>query len=119
MTRELNKELARIYKAFGYSRDGFVAAWRDAGAFRSEVIATPFIIALAVYLADGTALAALLASWLLVIVTELVNTGIEAVTDLATKGEIHPLAKKAKDAGSAAVLASVIICMVVWCCVLL
>ncbi len=45
---------------------------------------------------------------------ELVNTGIEAVTDLACKEEIHPLAKKAKDCGSAAVAMALTIFALAW-----
>jgi diacylglycerol kinase (ATP) len=114
------KELHRLYKAFGYSRDGLRAAWKDAGAFRTEIILTPFIIVAAVHFAqDRQSLALLIGSWLAVIVIELVNTGIEAVTDLAAQGKILPEAKKAKDASSAAVLAACVLCGMIWACVLL
>ncbi|MCL2285850.1 MAG: diacylglycerol kinase family protein [Firmicutes bacterium] len=39
-----------------------------------------------------------------VLTMELVNTAIEALTDLSCKGKIHPLAKTAKDAAAGAVL---------------
>jgi diacylglycerol kinase (ATP) len=49
-----------------------------------------------------------------VLVVELLNSSIEALTDLVTD-EYHFLAKKAKDCGSAAVLISLISCFVAWC----
>jgi len=103
----IKQELQRIIRAFFYSRDGLLAAWKDDGAFRTEVILTPFALLL------NHSAAGILA-WGLVLVTELLNTSIEAAVDLSTK-EIHPLAKKAKDAASAAVL----VALVVWVATLL
>ena len=39
-----------------------------------------------------------------VLAMELINTSIEALTDLITQGRPHPLAKKAKDTAAGAVL---------------
>lgn len=115
----MKKELTRIFKAFGYSFDGFRAAWRDAGAFRTEIVLTPFIVALAFYFGHTHVQRGLLiGSWLLTVVVELLNTGIEAAVDLAAQGKIMPDAKKAKDAGSAAVFAACCLCGAVWICVL-
>ncbi|EKD26482.1 MAG: hypothetical protein ACD_79C01163G0001 [uncultured bacterium] len=49
----------------------------------------------------------------IVLITELLNSGIEAVVDMFTK-EYHELAKKAKDLGSAAVLLSLANLTIVW-----
>ena len=49
----------------------------------------------------------------LVISLELVNTAIEAVVDLCTPSEIHPLAKTAKDTAAGAVLVSAMASVIV------
>jgi len=48
---------------------------------------------------------------------ELMNTAIEALTDLSCKGKIHPLAKTAKDAAAGAVLLASIFALIVGCVV--
>ena len=60
----------------------------------------------------------MIASVLLVLVVELLNSAIEAVVDRVSL-ENHRLAKRAKDIGSAAVLVSLLSVVVVWACVLL
>ena len=52
-----------------------------------------------------------------VLVVELLNSGLEAATDRIGP-EIHPKSKFAKDAGSAAVLFSLLFCAVTWISVL-
>ena len=49
-----------------------------------------------------------------VLAVELLNTAIEATVDLVTK-EIHPLAKVAKDCGSAAAFVSSIMVFIICC----
>ena len=60
----------------------------------------------------------MVASVLLVLVVELLNSGIEAVTDRISL-EDHALAKRAKDLGSAAVMLSLINVPVAWLLTLL
>ncbi len=116
----IRAELTRLVKAAGYSRDGFRAALREDKPVQVEALATLAILPLAFWLGDtGVERALLAGTWLLVPVAELLNCGIEAVTDYATKGEIHPLAKKAKDVGSAAVLLTLINAIMVWALILL
>ena len=55
----------------------------------------------------------LVASVLLVLIVELLNTAVEAVVDRIGP-EFHELAGYAKDAGSAAVLLTLIQVVVVW-----
>jgi diacylglycerol kinase (ATP) len=55
----------------------------------------------------------MIASVLLVLIVELLNSAIEAVVDLASPGQ-HELAKRAKDMGSAAVLISLVNVGCVW-----
>ena len=61
---------------------------------------------------------ALLASSVMgVLIVELLNSAIEAVVDRVS-AELHPLSKRAKDIGSAAVMLSLITCGLLWCAAL-
>ena len=62
---------------------------------------------------DGMARALLIGSILLVLIVEILNSGLEAIVDKASP-EKHELAKRAKDMGSAAVLLSLLLCGAVW-----
>jgi len=48
-----------------------------------------------------------------VLIVELLNSGIESVVDLITE-EYHEFAKRAKDLGSAAVLVSLMLTIILW-----
>ncbi len=50
---------------------------------------------------------------LIILIVEVANSAIERVVDLVTQ-EYHPLAKKAKDAGAAMVLLSVVFTILIW-----
>lgn len=111
--------LARIWNALLHSLDGLAAAFRHEDAFRQEVLLALVLIPIALYTpASGAGKAAMIGSVLLVLIVELLNTAIEAVTDRVSL-EDHVLAKRAKDMGSAAVMLSVINVPVVWLLVLL
>ncbi|MEO1443941.1 MAG: diacylglycerol kinase family protein, partial [Chloroflexota bacterium] len=45
-------------------------------------------------------------------ISEIINTGLEAVVDLTTEGEIHPMAKVAKDVAAAATLVTFVVALV-------
>ena len=109
----------RLLAAFGYSFDGFRAAFRYEAAFRQELLAAVALAGVAFWIdvTTGERLA-LIASLVLVLIVELVNSAIEAIVDLASPG-LHPLAKRAKDLGSAAVLLSLVFAALVWGAVLL
>lgn len=110
--------LRRVWNAFRYSRAGLRAAYRAEDAFRQEVLLAAVLIPLAVLLSpNGVGLALMIGSLLLVLIVELLNSGIEAVVDRVSL-EQHPLAKRAKDIGSAAVLLALLNVGVVWACVL-
>ncbi len=106
--------IGRLIQAFGYSVDGLAGAWRTEGAFRQEVLFAVVLIPLSCFL-EVTMLehALLIASVLLVMVVELLNSAMEAAIDRISMDR-HPLSKKAKDTGSAAVLVAVIVAIVVW-----
>jgi diacylglycerol kinase (ATP) len=114
-----NTGLARLWSALLHSLDGLAAAFRHEEAFRLEVVLALALIPIAIHTpATGAGKALMVASVLLVLVVELINTGIEAVTDRISL-EDHVLAKRAKDMGSAAVMLSVVNVPVVWLLVLL
>ncbi len=110
--------LRRIWHALLYSLAGLSAAFRHESAFRQEVLLAVVFIPLALLLKVSTVSKALLiASVMLVLIVELLNSAIEAIVDRVSL-EQHPLAKRAKDIGSAAVLLSLLSLVVVWALVL-
>ncbi len=111
--------IRRIINAFYYSLAGLRRAWTSEAAFRQEVLlATPLIL-IAIWLdVSLQAKALLIGSVLLILITELLNSAIEAIVDKTTP-EIHELAGAAKDMGSAAVLIALVNCLVIWLLVLL
>lgn len=116
-TRRRNT-FTRLWHALLYSLDGLSAAYRHEEAFRQEVLLALVLVPIALLLpASGTGKAAMVASVLLVLVVELVNSAIEAVMDRVSL-EDHVLAKRAKDMGSAAVMLALIGVPTVWLLVL-
>ena len=110
--------LKRIWNALFYSLDGLGAAFKHEDAFRQEVLLALILIPVAVYLpVSGVGKGLMIVSVLLVLIVELLNSGIEAVTDRVSL-EDHALAKRAKDLGSAAVMLSLINVAAVWLLVL-
>ncbi|WP_341743696.1 diacylglycerol kinase [Azonexus hydrophilus] len=110
--------LVRLFNALGYSRDGLTAAWKNEAAFREETLLAIVAIPLAVFLGEtGVDRALMIGSILLILIVEILNSGLEAVVDKASP-EKHELAKRAKDMGSAAVLLSLVNAATVWACVL-
>ena len=110
--------LTRLVNALGYSRDGLAAAWKNEAAFREEVLLAAIAIPLAIVLGKtGIERALLISAILLILIVEILNSGLEAVVDKASP-EKHELAKRAKDMGSAAVLLSLVNAAVIWACVL-
>ena len=112
------KGLVRLWNATGYSRDGILAAWRHEAAFREEILLAAITIPLALYLGKtGVERALLVGSIILILIVEILNSAVEAVVDKASP-EMHDLAKRAKDMGSAAVLFSLTNAAVIWACIL-
>ena len=99
--------LRRLWNALHYSLDGFGAALR-------AVILVPLSFFLP---AGGVGRALMIASVLLVLIVELVNSAIEAAIDRISLDR-HHLSKRAKDIGSAAVLLALANVVLVWGCVL-
>ena len=105
--------LSRILHATGYSLAGLRAGWGET-AFRQEAILALVLVPAAFWLGDGWLERAMLAGTvLLVMIVELLNTGIETAIDRIGP-EWHALSKRAKDMGSAAVLLSLLLCAGTW-----
>jgi diacylglycerol kinase (ATP) len=111
--------VVRIWRALFYSLAGLTAAMRHEHAFRQELAAAAVLIPLAFFLpVDGTGRALMIGVVLLVLIVELLNSAVEAVVDRVST-EDHPLAKRAKDLGSAAVFLALLSVPTVWALVLL
>ena len=106
--------LGRILRAMRYSAQGLRAAWQHEAAFRQEVYAFAVLAPLTLALKLPTLhLVVLLALMGAVLATELVNSAIEAIVDKVSP-EKHPLAGRAKDCGSAAVMVVVLTLTGAW-----
>ena len=109
----------RVLNALRYSMDGLRAAYTGEDAFRQETLLAAALIPLAIWLpVSGLGKALMIASVLLVLAVELINSAIEAVVDRVSLDR-HTLSKRAKDLGSAAVLLALINVAAVWGCVLI
>ena len=105
--------LSRVLHAFRYSLAGLRAGWREP-AFRQEALLATVLLPAAFWLGRGWVEVSLLCALVvLVMVVELLNTGIETAIDRIGP-EWHDLSKRAKDMGSAAVLLSLLLCGAVW-----
>lgn len=110
--------LQRVLNATGYSIDGLRAAWQHEDAFRQELILAAVMIPLALWLPLTVVEKVLLVGVVvLVLIVELLNTGIEAAIDRDSL-EINPLGKRAKDYGSAAVMLSLLLAGGTWAAIL-
>ena len=99
----------RFLKSFGYSLEGLAYAYKYEQSMLIHVIVTIIVVAVNIlFKVDLMVWLVTLLAIGMVLSAELINTAIEAVVDLVTM-EIHPLAKIAKDCGSAATF--VLACM--------
>ena len=109
----------RVTNAFHYSMAGLRAAFSYEDAFRQEALLAVLLIPASFLLpVGGLSRALMIASVLLVLIVELLNSAIEAVVDRVSLDH-HHLSKRAKDIGSAAVFLALLNVLVVWACVLL
>ena len=104
----------RIVKAFFNSAAAWRVLIRGEKAFQQEVALLAAALPLAWFLAlDGRAFLMLVGSILLILIVEVLNTGIEAACDAFSR-EFHADIKIAKDCGSLAVLLSILLAAGVW-----
>ena len=93
----------RVVRAMQFSEQGIRSAWQDEAAFRQELVLMLLLAPLTIWLQlPRLDTVLLLALMVVVLSAELLKSGLEAVVDLTTL-EFNPLARKAKDCGSAAV----------------
>ena len=104
----------RLVNAFFYSCAGLADAFRHESAFRQEVLLAAILVPIALVMpATAAERALLIASVLLVMIVELLNTGVEVAIDRISFDH-HSLSKRAKDIGSAAVFVSLVLLAAVW-----
>jgi diacylglycerol kinase (ATP) len=104
----------RLWAAAGYSIQGLRAAWINEAAFRQELLLVLVLAPLAFWLGTTAIQRALLIlSLLLVLITELLNSAIEAAVD-RIGNERHELSGRAKNMGSAAVLIALVAAAGIW-----
>lgn len=104
----------RLLSAANYSKQGFISSWHSEAAIRQEIMALLVLLPFALWV-DVSAMerALLVLTLFLVLVVELLNTGLEAVVD-RIGSDYHELSGKAKDIGSAAVLTMLVAAVSVW-----
>lgn len=112
-----NTGIRRVIRATRFSAQGFAHAWRHEAAFRQELGGGLVMTPVALWLGP-TAYEKLLlvASLLLVLIVELLNSAVEAAID-RVGDEHHELSGRAKDLGSAAVFVSLALVVLVWAAV--
>lgn len=110
--------ISRIVDATGYSIKGIKYSWKNESAFRQELIFASILLPAAFFIGQTPVeIALMMFSVFIVIIVELLNTGLEAIVDKASP-EINPLAAAAKDCGSAAVFFALVNVVVVWAVVI-
>ena len=111
--------IKRILNAFSYSIDGFKAAFINEAAFRQIIIINFILIPISFFLDVTKAEHVLLILvCLFAMIVELFNSAIEAVVDRISL-ERHPLAKNAKDMGSAAQFVALSMIAITWIIIVL
>lgn len=110
---------SRIIDASKYSWLGYKAGFKNEAAFRQELFLGVILVPIAVIFSKtNIELAILLGSLFLVLIVELLNSGIEAVVDRISD-EHHELSGRAKDLGAAAVMTALINVIIVWAVIFL
>ena len=111
--------LTRVIDASKYSWLGYKAGFKNEAAFRQELFLCIILLPVAIiYSESNIELALLLGSLFLVLIVELLNSGIEAIVDRVSD-EYHELSGRAKDLGAAAVMTALINVVVIWSIILL
>jgi len=116
MNRKLKTKtgIGRIWAAFFYSLNGLRLAISNEAAFRQEACIVVVLLVVLLFLPIAILWKGLLFfATTSILVVELLNSAIESVVDIASP-EYHDLAKRAKDLGSAAVLVTILVTIVLW-----
>lgn len=113
-----NKGITRAFRAAINSWNGLIYAFKEESAFRQELALSLVLIPLAIYLpVTPIEKILLIASVILVLIIELLNSSVEAAIDRISF-EVHDLSKRAKDFGSAAVMLALLLCALTWAIIL-
>ena len=106
--------LVAAFKAFANSYAGLRFAINEESAFRQELLLVAIMLPITFWLpASSSQKLLMIGSLLLILITELLNSSIEAAIDRISF-EQHGLSKRAKDYGSAAVFLSLIFSAIVY-----
>lgn len=113
MAHKRARGLSKLIMSARASWAGLKDGWGEL-AFRLELVTALILTPLAFWLGQSwVEVSLLLGSMLAVLVVELLNTGLESVVDRVGL-QPHPLSRRAKDLGSAAVLLSLLGCLGIW-----
>lgn len=114
----ITAELHRLRNTCVWSWQGWAAAWQTEKSLRQWTLANVLsaMLAFGLPLAPGER-ALIVALGILVLAAELLNTAIETIVNHISP-EPHPLARKAKDCGSAGVALSAIAAGCAWLVIL-
>ena len=106
--------IRRLVAATRFSLAGLRSTFKTEEAFRKECWLAIVLVPVAIFLGDDSIeIALMIGSILILMITELLNTAVEIVVDRIGH-EFHELSGRAKDAGSAAVLLSLLLVVLVW-----
>ena len=106
--------LTRMLRACGNSFRGLALGWRHETAFREEVLLGAVLVPLSVWVGrNALDYALLIGSLLMLMVAELFNSAIEALTDRISTDH-HELSGRAKDYAAAAVMLAFLVMVLVW-----
>ena len=109
-----NRGLTRAWHAAKNSWCGIVYAFQEESAFRQELFLLVVLSPIALFLPiSPLEKCALIASLIMVLVVELLNSSVEAAIDRISFDH-HDLSKRAKDFGSAAVMLALLIAALLW-----
>lgn len=113
-TSRIPRSLERLVKACGHSVAGLKACWRHEEAFRLDIALSVGLLPFAFWVGrDAGDYAVLITTLFILVITELFNSAIEALTD-RIGSEHHELSGRAKDIASAAVFLALILVALVW-----
>jgi len=102
------------FESFGYALNGIRQTAIRERNFRIQIfLGMVAVIACIIFRVDALHFVMVAFAIFFVLCMELMNTAIEALTDLACDGKQHPLAKLAKDAAAGAVLLASVFALVV------
>lgn len=119
MRRFVKSEYHRISKTVIWSWDGWRAAWATEKTLRQWTLANAVSAGFALWLdLTGAERAVIIGLGLMILAAELMNTAVEEIVDHIMPGP-HPMARKAKDCGSASVAVTAIAAGLAWLFVLI